>query len=318
MLLIYQILPILTQKPSLWHLLSKTLGTGILFLWIKLHRQPIKLLTRRVLKILSSEPWVAVLRFGMGSCGSPWVLDISASGHPHFRNRRITLNRTNPTVPRTWDGYHQKEVCSHSVSLKNRNWFGPDWLSCPSIYWVALNGTQWLCGTNFWPRLPPGSLGHYTLGFPWAWEKVCPTVTKIVKLPLLKATWALSVFHWYHHLAIIYVLSIGLEHIVAYIRALTKFTQALNDSQQSLSLLNTERSLVRKAVPQNRMALDIITASQWGICVISQRERDVFITDELANITSLLNHMRTQVNSQSDLTPNLGDVVNQLLESWGS
>lgn len=45
--------------------------------------------------------------------------------------------------------------------------------------------------------------------------------------------------------------------------ALTKFNQEdLNDSQQSQSLINTEMSLMRKAVLQNRMALDIITALQ--------------------------------------------------------
>ena len=47
--------------------------------------------------------------------------------------------------------------------------------------------------------------------------------------------------------------SIGLEDTVAHTGALTKFTQqTLNNSQQSLSLLNTEISLKRKAVLQSR------------------------------------------------------------------
>lgn len=51
--------------------------------------------------------------------------------------------------------------------------------------------------------------------------------------------------------------------------ALTKFTQqVLNDSQQSLSLLNTEISLMRKTVFQNTMALDMITALQGCTCAI--------------------------------------------------
>lgn len=52
--------------------------------------------------------------------------------------------------------------------------------------------------------------------------------------------------------------------------ALAKFTrQALNNSQQSLTLLNTEVSIMRKAVLQNWMTLDILTASQGGgTCVV--------------------------------------------------
>ena len=47
--------------------------------------------------------------------------------------------------------------------------------------------------------------------------------------------------------ATILVPSIGLEDIVAYIEAFTKFTQqALDDSWQNLSLLNTEMSLIEK------------------------------------------------------------------------
>lgn len=46
---------------------------------------------------------------------------------------------------------------------------------------------------------------------------------------------------------------------------LTKFTQeALNNSQAGIVSLNTEMPLMRRAVIQNRMALDILTASQGG------------------------------------------------------
>ena len=82
-------------------------------------------------------------------------------------------------------------------------------------------------------------------------------VPKAANLPLFKARWACSVSHWYNHLSAIFVPSIGLEEVIT----LTKFTQqVLIDSWWSLSLLNTEMSLMRKAVLQNRTALDIITA----------------------------------------------------------
>ena len=59
-------------------------------------------------------------------------------------------------------------------------------------------------------------------------------VPKAVNLPLLKARWAHSVFHWYNRLAAIFVPCIGLENIITYIEALTRFTQqALSNSPHS-------------------------------------------------------------------------------------
>lgn len=50
------------------------------------------------------------------------------------------------------------------------------------------------------------------------------------------------------------------------------------------------------------MALDIIIASQEGTYDITQTECCVFISDEFANVSSLLNHMRTLINVFSDST----------------
>ena len=62
-------------------------------------------------------------------------------------------------------------------------------------------------------------------------------VPKAANLPLLKAGWAHSVFHWYNHLATIFVPSPGLEDVTGHVETLTKFIQqALNGSRQSLSL----------------------------------------------------------------------------------
>lgn len=59
-----------------------------------------------------------------------------------------------------------------------------------------------------------------------------------------------------------------MEHI----EGLTKFTQqALKDSQQNLSLLNTAMFLIRKTVFQSRIALDIITASQGDTVLLSKQ-----------------------------------------------
>ena len=82
-----------------------------------------------------------------------------------------------------------------------------------------------------------------------------------------------SVFHWYGHLAIIFVPSIGLENVISQIEALAKLTQrALNDSNHAICLWNSEVCMMRKGVLQNHMALDIPIASQGGTCASIQTE----------------------------------------------
>ena len=69
-------------------------------------------------------------------------------------------------------------------------------------------------------------------------------------------------FHYYDHLAAIFVPSVGLENVISDIKALKKFTQkTLNDSNQAIILLNSEVSM-RKAILQSCLALDSLTASK--------------------------------------------------------
>ena len=44
----------------------------------------------------------------------------------------------------------------------------------------------------------------------------------------------------------------------------------------------------------------------------------MFIPDESANVSSLLNHVRTHVIALSDQTPSLGRLTNQWFRSWDS
>ena len=60
-------------------------------------------------------------------------------------------------------------------------------------------------------------------------------VTRVANLPLLKAGWARSVFHWYNQLATVLVPCVGLSDVIAHMEALTKFTQlALNEPTKPL------------------------------------------------------------------------------------
>ena len=77
-----------------------------------------------------------------------------------------------------------------------------------------------------------------------------------------------------------FVPSVGLENVISHIEALTTFTQkALNDSNQAISLLNSDISKRRKAVLHNHMALNVLTASQGSTCAIIQTECCAYIPD---------------------------------------
>ena len=82
--------------------------------------------------------------------------------------------------------------------------------------------------------------------------------------------------------------------------------------KQEYPYLNTEMSLMRRAVLQNRMALDILTASQGGTYTVIQTGCCAFIRDESSNVSSLLKHMKKQVDALSDPTPSLICLVGSL------
>ena len=87
--------------------------------------------------------------------------------------------------------------------------------------------------------------------------------------------------------------SMRLDDVIGHIEGLRTFTQqALNDSNQAICLLNSEFSMMREAVLQNHMALDILTASQGDTCAITKTEGGVFILDESFNVTYLMNHIK--------------------------
>ena len=71
-----------------------------------------------------------------------------------------------------------------------------------------------------------------------------------------------------------------MENVISHIEALTTFTQkALNDSNQAISLLNSEVSMRRKAVLHNHMVINVLIASQGNTCAIIQTECCAYIPD---------------------------------------
>ena len=94
------------------------------------------------------------------------------------------------------------------------------------------------------------------------------------------------------------------------VEALTNFTrQALNDSTMVIAALNSEQALLRKAVLQNRMALDILMAAQGGTCAIIHTECCGCIPDYLQKLSDSLQDLKSQVQAMADSTPPFGTIL---------
>ena len=95
--------------------------------------------------------------------------------------------------------------------------------------------------------------------------------------------------------------SIGTTDIMIKVEALTNFTkQALLDRTKAIQALNEEQIQMRKAVIQNRMALDILTAAQGGTCAITKVECCVYIPDLPGNVSTALDDMKNRVKALSN------------------
>ena len=160
-------------------------------------------------------------------------------------------------------GWVSSEPCSHSVTLKDSDLhrlFVP--LRC------LLSDPQW-DPVIMWHR-SSAVASIWVIGMLHPVFYLGTGLKKVANLPLLKATWTHSVFHWYNYLATIFFPSIGLEVIITHIEALTKFSQqVLNGSWQNLSFLSTESNEKSNHLKQD--GLDIITALQGNACDIIQR-----------------------------------------------
>lgn len=71
--------------------------------------------------------------------------------------------------------------------------------------------------------------------------------------------------------------------------SLINYTQkALHGTEVGISSWNSKVKLMRKAIQQNQMALDILIAAQGETCAIIKTESCVYISDNSANVSSTL------------------------------
>ena len=74
---------------------------------------------------------------------------------------------------------------------------------------------------------------------------------------------------------------------------------------------------MRKAVIQNRMALDILTAAQGGTCTIIKVKCCVYIPDLSGNVSTALEDMQNQVKTMSnENTPLWTSVLSWVKGDW--
>lgn len=105
----------------------------------------------------------------------------------------------------------------------------------------------------------------------------------------------------FNGIAALFIPSIRTTDIMIKVEALTKFTkQALLDRKKAIQALNEEQIQMRKAVIQNRMALDILTAAQGGTWAIIKVECCVYIPDLSGNVSTALDDMKNQVKAMSN------------------
>ena len=105
----------------------------------------------------------------------------------------------------------------------------------------------------------------------------------------------LSVSRWYDHLAFTFVPSLGLDQVVWHMEALNKdMVKALSVTQNSISLLNPKVTQMCKAVLQNSVALDVLTATQGRTCAMTETKCCVYVPDYLKYISVFLTDMDTQ------------------------
>ena len=83
----------------------------------------------------------------------------------------------------------------------------------------------------------------------------------------------------------------------------TKAIQGKDNHAKAIQALNEEQIRMRKAVIQNQMALDMLTAAQGGICAIIKVECCVSIPDLSGKVSATLDDMKNQVKAMSNDNP---------------
>ena len=161
------------------------------------------------------------------------------------------------------------------------------WEVWNDVWAVVLTGDLWVCGSHGWPYLPVNWTDHCT----WGWSCLTSQAQKIlVSRPtnweVFKAQYQVKHTPWWCYPLAVFSPQAASILTEAEITALALHSaDVLNATHDSLSLLNEEVYQLRKVALQNRMALDMFTASQGGVCALERAECCVNVPDIHHNVS---------------------------------
>lgn len=184
-------------------------------------------------------------------------------------------------------------------------------LPMPSHIWL-------LCGKMAYRQWPKNWSGTCTLGW------VIPTIYKIDSLPQIRLrnkrdTDSLSSGLTLNgnvgtQIARGILPALGVAMNYRDLHILNNWTVSMfNQTIRSLEMINAELSEVREVALQNRYALDIILASQGGVCALIHSHCCVYIHDYEINITHTISYMEDMIKNNPLKTDGL-----DALDIWGA
>eukprot|EP00062_Callorhinchus_milii_P025725 gi/632987017/ref/XP_007910561.1/ PREDICTED: uncharacterized protein LOC103191376 [Callorhinchus milii] len=178
---------------------------------------------------------------------------------------------------------------------------------------------HWICGDTAYKWLPNGWLGRcglayvvpsfrYTSDTPEEDARVTQ-MKRLNKTGLHRHKRSMRWYdnQWYTELLSTFVPLYGTEVSLAEIRALAGNLQEMSRATSlSIDLLNKEQQAIRKMTMQNRMALDIILATQGGACAIIGPECCSWINDYSSNITEESEKIKEAGDEAGDIDKHKG------------